>query len=79
MNLTTGLPSEGYSAEAGAVVAAWLAARGLAKFAPVFALHEVGMVSLPYLTLEDLRDMKIYTIGSRRRILMAIDEMHACG
>ena len=75
-NLTTGLPATEYGESDAQAVTQWLTQRGLGKFAPVFHLHEVDMVSLPNLTLEDLRDMKIYTIGSRRRILMAIDEMH---
>ncbi|XP_051177055.1 uncharacterized protein [Lolium perenne] len=53
-------------------VRAWLDGLGLARYAPVFEIHEVDDEVLPLLTLEDLKDMGIGAVGSRRKLFDAI-------
>ncbi|KAM0930475.1 hypothetical protein ACQ4PT_000927 [Festuca glaucescens] len=53
-------------------VRAWLDGLGLARYAPVFEIHEVDHEVLPLLTLEDLKDMGIGAVGSRRKLFDAI-------
>ncbi|XP_074263373.1 uncharacterized protein LOC141586141 [Silene latifolia] len=50
----------------------WLIDLGLARYAPVFEIHEVDDDVLPFLTLEDLKDMGINAVGSRRKLYAAI-------
>uniref|UniRef100_A0A7C9D616 SAM domain-containing protein n=1 Tax=Opuntia streptacantha TaxID=393608 RepID=A0A7C9D616_OPUST len=50
----------------------WLVGLGLGRYAPVFEIHEVDDEVLPYLTLEDLKDMGINAVGSRRKLYSAI-------
>ncbi|XP_062213031.1 uncharacterized protein LOC133913783 [Phragmites australis] len=65
------LPSAtGYSG-----VKAWLDGLGLARYAPVFEIHEVDDEVLPLLTLEDLKDMGIGAVGSRRKMYAAIQKL----
>ncbi|KAF2311547.1 hypothetical protein GH714_024685 [Hevea brasiliensis] len=45
----------------------WLNSIGLGRYAPVFEIHEVDDEVLPMLTLEDLKDMGINAVGSRRK------------
>jgi hypothetical protein len=53
-------------------VKAWLDGLGLSRYAPVFEIHEVDGEVLPLLTLEDLKDMGIGAVGSRRKMYAAI-------
>jgi hypothetical protein len=53
-------------------VRAWLYGLGLSRYAPVFQIHEVDDEVLPLLTLEDLRDMGVGAVGSRRKMYAAI-------
>lgn len=53
-------------------VKAWLDGLGLSRYAPVFEIHEVDDEVLPMLTLEDLKDMGIGAVGSRRKMYAAI-------
>ncbi|KAJ4850102.1 hypothetical protein Tsubulata_004518 [Turnera subulata] len=53
-------------------VKAWLIDLGLSRYAPVFEIHEVDDEVLPLLTLEDLKDMGINAVGSRRKLYSAI-------
>ncbi|XAR48232.1 hypothetical protein NMG60_11030983 [Bertholletia excelsa] len=53
----------------------WLIGLGLGRYAPVFEIHEVDDEVLPMLTLEDLKDMGINAIGSRRKIYTAIQKL----
>ncbi|KAF8378057.1 hypothetical protein HHK36_029391 [Tetracentron sinense] len=46
----------------------WLNGLGLGRYAPVFEIHEVDEDILPLLTLEDLKDMGINAVGSRRKM-----------
>ncbi|KAK4377035.1 hypothetical protein RND71_003331 [Anisodus tanguticus] len=50
----------------------WLIGLGLGRYAPVFEIHEVDDEVLPMLTLEDLKDMGINAVGSRRKMFNAI-------
>ncbi|KAJ0988752.1 hypothetical protein J5N97_007108 [Dioscorea zingiberensis] len=49
-------------------VRSWLDRLGLGRYAPAFEIHEVDDEVLPFLTLEDLKDMGINAVGSRRKI-----------
>lgn len=50
----------------------WLVDLGLGRYAPVFEIHEVDDEVLSMLTLEDLKDMGINAVGSRRKLFNAI-------
>ncbi|KAE8661708.1 serine carboxypeptidase-like 45-like [Hibiscus syriacus] len=53
-------------------VKVWLNSLGLGQYAPVFKIHEVDDEILPLLTIEDLKDMGINAVGSRRKMFCAI-------
>ncbi|KAL5724456.1 hypothetical protein ACHQM5_007719 [Ranunculus cassubicifolius] len=53
----------------------WLNGLGLGKYAPVFEIHEVDEDVLPQLTLDDLKDMGINAVGSRRKLYSAIQKL----
>ncbi|KAK7358692.1 hypothetical protein VNO77_00630 [Canavalia gladiata] len=53
----------------------WLNGLGLGRYAPVFEVHEVDEEVLPLLTLEDLKDMGISAVGSRRKMYTAIQKL----
>lgn len=53
----------------------WLDGLGLGRYAPVFEIHEVDDEVLPMLTLEDLKDMGINAVGSRRKMFCAIEKL----
>ncbi|KAJ6809982.1 putative ankyrin repeat and SAM domain-containing protein 6 [Iris pallida] len=53
----------------------WLNRLGLGRYAPVFEIHEVDDEVLPMLTLEDLKDMGITAVGSRRKMFCAIQKL----
>ncbi|KAI3929521.1 hypothetical protein MKX01_025689 [Papaver californicum] len=48
---------------------------GLSRYAPTFEMHEVDEEVLPLLTLEDLKDMGINAVGSRRKLFCAIQKL----
>ncbi|KAJ7535867.1 hypothetical protein O6H91_12G049100 [Diphasiastrum complanatum] len=50
----------------------WLDTLGMSKYAKQFELHEVDHDVLPLLTLEDLREMGISAVGSRRKMFSAL-------
>ncbi|XP_068305437.1 uncharacterized protein [Pyrus communis] len=56
-------------------VRVWLNGLGLGRYAPVFEFHEVDDEVLPMLTLEDLKDMGINAVGSRRKMYCAIQKL----
>ena len=56
-------------------VRTWLIELGLSRYAPVFEIHEVDEEVLPMLTLEDLKDMGINAVGSRRKMYTAIQKL----
>ncbi|KAJ8634068.1 hypothetical protein MRB53_027404 [Persea americana] len=53
----------------------WLNGLGLDRYAGVFELHEVDEEVLPLLTLEDLKDMGINAVGSRRKMYCGIQKL----
>ncbi|KAK4790594.1 hypothetical protein SAY86_017898 [Trapa natans] len=53
-------------------VRSWLMEIGLSRYAPIFEVHEVDDEVLPMLTLEDLKDMGINAVGSRRKMYSSI-------
>lgn len=56
-------------------VRSWLIELGLSRYTPVFEIHEVDDEVLPMLTLEDLKDMGINAVGSRRKMYTAIQKL----
>ncbi|KAL6193435.1 hypothetical protein ACLB2K_034519 [Fragaria x ananassa] len=56
-------------------VRTWLIELGLSRYTPVFEIHEVDDEVLPMLTLEDLKDMGINAVGSRRKMYSAIQKL----
>ncbi|WOH10680.1 hypothetical protein DCAR_0730150 [Daucus carota subsp. sativus] len=56
-------------------VRVWLNELGLGRYAPVFEIHEVDDEVLPMLTLEDLKDMGINAVGSRRKMFSSIQRL----
>ncbi|KAL5974397.1 hypothetical protein ACLOJK_031062 [Asimina triloba] len=53
-------------------VRVWLEEHGFSKYAGLFQMHEVDEEALPLLTLEDLREMGINAVGTRRKIFTEI-------
>ena len=58
-------------------VRAWLESLGLGGYAAEFAANDVDAALLPSLTVEDLRDMGVTSVGHRRRLLDAIAALNA--
>ncbi|KAL4559820.1 hypothetical protein LXL04_031966 [Taraxacum kok-saghyz] len=56
-------------------VRVWLNQLGLGRYAPIFEVHEVDDEVLPLLTLEDLKDMGINAVGSRRKMFCSIQKL----
>ncbi|CAI9113182.1 OLC1v1013747C1 [Oldenlandia corymbosa var. corymbosa] len=54
----------------------WLNQLGLGRYAPVFEVHEVDDEVLPMLTLEDLKDMGISAVGTRRKMFCSIQKLN---
>src|SRR5690348_638808 len=53
-------------------VARWLRGLGLGKYEAAFLDNGVGEAVLPHLTVEDLKEMGVASIGDRRLLLAAI-------
>ena len=58
-------------------VRAWLESLGLGDYANAFVANDVDAVLLLSLTVEDLRDMGVVSVGHRRRLLDAIAALNA--
>ncbi|KAG6512287.1 uncharacterized protein LOC121978658 [Zingiber officinale] len=56
-------------------VRSWLDGLGLGRYAPVFEIHEVDDEVLPLLTLDDLKDMGVNAVGSRRKMFCSIQRL----
>ncbi|CAA0831772.1 Sterile alpha motif (SAM) domain-containing protein [Striga hermonthica] len=56
-------------------VRAWLTELGLQKYNPLFEIHEVDDEVLALLTLDDLKDMGISAVGSRRKMYSSIQKL----
>lgn len=50
----------------------WLHGLGLGQFADAFRENEIDATILPNLTIDDLREMGVGTVGARRKIMAAI-------
>jgi len=70
-----GVESESRERRKNEGVWSWLFDLGLSRYAPVFEMHEVDDDLLPLLTLEDLKDMGISAVGSRRKMYNAIEKL----
>ncbi|XP_055827257.1 uncharacterized protein LOC129895555 [Solanum dulcamara] len=57
-------------------VKVWLDQLGLGQYASLFEIHEVDDEVLPMLTLEDLKDMGITAVGSRRKMYCSIQNLN---
>lgn len=53
----------------------WLNGLGLGRYAQVFEIHEVDDEVLPLLTLDDLKDMGINAVGSRRKMFCSVQKL----
>ncbi|GLJ18296.1 hypothetical protein SUGI_0323740 [Cryptomeria japonica] len=56
-------------------VKAWLNGIGLGRYAQIFEMHEVDMDVLHFLTFDDLKEMGINAVGSRRKIYTSIQQL----
>ncbi|XP_027352704.1 ankyrin repeat and SAM domain-containing protein 6-like [Abrus precatorius] len=70
-----GVESESRERRRSEGVRSWLFELGLSRYAPMFEIHEVDDELLPMLTLEDLKDMGINAVGSRRKMYTAIQKL----
>lgn len=52
-------------------IGAWLRGLGLRQYEQMFREHGVDLEVLPYLTLDDLKDMGVTAVGHRRKLLQA--------
>ena len=53
-------------------VAGWLRGLGLGKYEAAFLDNGIGEAVLPHLTVEDLKELGVATVGDRRMLLAAI-------
>ncbi|XP_020587767.1 protein bicaudal C homolog 1-B-like [Phalaenopsis equestris] len=72
------ISEEGFKGWTGGI-RSFLEGLGLGQYTPVFEIHEVDDGVLPMLTMEDLRDMGINAVGSRRKIYCAIQKLNRSG
>lgn len=56
-------------------VGRWLEEVGFGKYAGVFEMHEVDEEALPLLTIEDLKEIGVLSVGSRRKLYNAIRQL----
>jgi hypothetical protein len=57
-------------------VPSWLWGMGMGRYAAAFEAHEVDAEVLPWLTMDDLRDMGIGAVGARRKLFCAIQRLN---
>ena len=53
-------------------VGAWLRGLGLGRYEPAFRDNGIDEQVLPHLTVEDLKEIGVATVGDRRKLLAAI-------
>ncbi|XP_044476612.1 uncharacterized protein LOC123204118 [Mangifera indica] len=53
----------------------WLEELGFGKYAGVFEIHGVDKEILPFLTLEDLKEIGVFAVGPRRKLYNAIQQL----
>lgn len=56
-------------------VRGWLQSLGLGTYVQLFETHEVDTEVLPLLTLDDLKEMGIAAVGTRRKMFYAIQQL----
>ncbi|XP_065851077.1 uncharacterized protein [Euphorbia lathyris] len=56
-------------------VSRWLEEKGFGKYAGMFEMHEVDEEALVLLTLEDLKEIGVFAVGSRRKLYNAIQQL----
>ncbi|XP_071711609.1 uncharacterized protein [Rutidosis leptorrhynchoides] len=56
-------------------VGRWLEDVGFGRYAGVFEMHEVDEEALPLLTLDDLKEMGVLAVGTRRKLYAAICQL----
>ena len=56
-------------------VRAWLGALGLGQYAEMFASNDIDAQVLCTLTIDDLKDLGIASLGHRKKLLAAIAEL----
>jgi hypothetical protein len=59
-------------------LASWLQALGMERYAPVFAENDVDLEALRLLSEADLERLGV-SLGHRRKLIKAIDELNAAG
>ncbi|MCL7034982.1 hypothetical protein MKW94_013116 [Papaver nudicaule] len=69
----------GFPAKIRNSVSDWLEGLGFSKYVETFEMHEVDEDVLPLLTLEDLKEMGVNAVGSRRKIYNAIQLLRGEG
>ncbi|XP_060206419.1 uncharacterized protein LOC132634132 [Lycium barbarum] len=57
-------------------VKVWLNQLGLGQYSSLFEIHQVDDEVLPMLTLEDLKDMGVNAVGSRRKMYCSIQNLN---
>jgi class 3 adenylate cyclase/predicted ATPase len=58
-------------------ISVWLRSLGLERYGPVFRENRIEADVLPSLTVEDLKDLGVTSVGDRRRLLDAIAKLGA--
>ena len=60
-------------------IADWLRRLGLGQYEAAFRENSIDLEVLPKLTPEDLKDLGVVSVGHRRRLLAAIEELSRAG
>ncbi|XP_022135528.1 ankyrin repeat and SAM domain-containing protein 3-like [Momordica charantia] len=60
-------------------VGRWLEEVGFGRYAGVFEMHEVDEEALPLLTIEDLKEIGVLSVGARRKLYNAIQQFRGGG
>ncbi|MDX1712067.1 MAG: adenylate/guanylate cyclase domain-containing protein, partial [Rhodovibrionaceae bacterium] len=60
-------------------IAGFLKSLGLEDYAEAFAANDIDSDTLPYLTVEDLRELGMTSVGHRRKLLRAIEDLQQDG
>ena len=58
-------------------VGTWLRSLGLAQYEAAFGDNDIDEALLPKLTVDDLKDLGVASVGHRRKIMSAIDRLSA--
>nr|GFC36150.1 hypothetical protein [Tanacetum cinerariifolium] len=53
-------------------VGGWLQDVGFGRYAGVFEMHEVDEEAFHLLTLDDLKEMGVFVVGTRRKLYVAV-------